>query len=1130
MVGIIRINFYTGNEPLDFSGNASYLAEDLVIESCKYLYIGPVARHLFGLWNFSESLWFPSNKEVKVLNGDIKNFYLRLRFRTPSITSLKEKTDASTLNYFFRQAHIDFLEGRIPELYHGNLRESALGLVATDIICEMIEENVTVEGMKSYKKIFIPQILRKNPLSDGFLHEPLRKAVARGLVNAKNNSEFVKENYLQGLTELVPDYGTETYTVLIEKAENGKLFEVELVVNPYHPDYPGLRMRLKKCKGEWTHICDIENLCYISMRSDETVEISRQNGVPQYIQFSDTAQRHSFVSLLDGYYRLSEKWTFNLCKDLPTPSLLKLRAMKCHGPVSVSFAHRKLEEKSIVPRKPEEKSIHDVGCYIIRECEFMYDVYYVDVWISTKSEGSESISTFKIIKDDEGMFVLEGWNESFKTIPQLLSYHANENKLNFQRCIPPSEYDESNLLLCRKQKQGFSSLKTRGDCSCTAQCIPHDAIMFSQDVPSMPGKLAIVAQARLRRSCTDSRAVAVKMLRKETKVTHLKDFLAQCDKMLYWQHDAIVSTVGMILTNPTALVMEWLPYGPLDKYLENRTDVQEVDLIEAAYHLARALWYLDVQQMVHGNIRCHNMLVASHGESCFKVKLADPSIITYTDADIHWIPPECYDNYSKASKSILADVYAYGTTVWQIVSRGGKPMPLLTPKQAKEHYLKNLGLCIPSTCQDEMGKLIEECWFRDPDNRKQPQSIVRDVNSILYQIYDSRRTHSYAVVDEKAMTKVESPEKPPLPTRRPPVKDSSKSILKKIKWPVTAPFRGFNYNALSQSRSTLNASSANSTTSFLTEDRENDEDSFDEHSHTNSLISICDAFPSEIPLDNHIRDQSSIISSHNLKIDRKIGEGFYGEVLKAEYFNPVLLTSEVVAVKRIKAKDPTQQLRVNELHAEMKIMKSLCHKNIVKIIGLVEDPETMLVMEYVDNGSLLCHLQSYKNKEPKLESKELLRFALGVAEGMEYLETQNIVHRDLAARNILVGSNDAIKISDFGLAQEIKDHYYRMTTDRNIPIRWYALESIVASKFSHKSDVWSYGIILWEIFSFGDNPQIENVPDSALHAALIEGKRLGMPPKCPQAVYNLMLECWKLKSSVRPSFSKIVITLKDSVD
>lgn len=89
MSGIIRINFYTGNEPLDFSGNASYIAEDLVIASCKYLHIGPVARHLFGLWSFNQSLWFPPNKEFLVPDGEILNFYLRLRFRTPNITSLR---------------------------------------------------------------------------------------------------------------------------------------------------------------------------------------------------------------------------------------------------------------------------------------------------------------------------------------------------------------------------------------------------------------------------------------------------------------------------------------------------------------------------------------------------------------------------------------------------------------------------------------------------------------------------------------------------------------------------------------------------------------------------------------------------------------------------------------------------------------------------------------------------------------------------------------------------------------------------------------------------------------------------------------------------------------------------------
>ncbi|GFY60177.1 tyrosine-protein kinase hopscotch [Trichonephila inaurata madagascariensis] len=1103
MSGFIRIEFYSGKDPLEYTGNNAFVVENLVVEACKYLRIGPVARHLFSLWNPAESLWYPLNKELNIQYGRVWNLYLRVRFKTPNIALLRERTDIHMLNYYFHQAHNDFMEGRIAELCHCHLRESALGLVATDIIRVLLEKKQNPETTKFNGKNFIPQILRKNPLWDNFLKEPLEKAVTRGWKNSRQNSGFVKEKYLQELMELVPDYGTEIHSVLID--EGGKVYEVELAVNPYHSSYPGLRMRIRKSKDDWTHICSMEDLCYISMRSDETIEISRQNGVPQYIQFNNKHQRHSFVSLLDGYYRLSEKWTFNLCKDLPTPSLLNLRAMKCHGPISVSFAHKKLEEKSN----------NEVGCYIIRECEKTYNVCYVDVWISTKSAGSENISTFKVTKDEEGLFALEGWKESFKTINQLLSHHAKENLINFQRCIPPSEYDVSNLLLCRKENQGSSSLKTRGDCSCIAQCIPHDAINFYKDIPTFEGKHTLVLQGRLRKSCTDSRMVAVKILREETKITHLQEFLSQCDKVLYWQHDVIVSTVGMVLTCPTALVMEWLPLGTLDRYIEeNRMNLQEVDLVEAAYHLARALWYLEEQRVCHGNIRCHNVFVVVHNDGSFKVKLTDPGLISYTHADIHWIPPECYSDYSLASKSHLADVYAYGTTLWQIFSHGSKPLAGFSAKQAKEFYMNGNSLSFPPDCLKEIAKLVEECWLHDQDNRKQPQAIVRDVNQILYEVYNSRRSHSYAMIDPTVIPEQESsPVKPPLPIRKPPVKDSSLNLLKMFKWPVTTPFKGFSYNSLSQSKSTLNTSSANSTTTFLTEDRETLNN---EPAECNSLINIS--------LDFIYCSYKNFLGE--CKAENFVVLGFYAEVATAKYHqNPNSPAFEIVAVKRMKAKYPIDA-RAKEMHAEMKIMKSLAHKNIVQIIGLVEEPETMLVMEYVDNGSLISHLQQVKNRHELLDYSELFRFALGVAEGMEYLETQNIVHRDLAARNILIGSNDVIKITDFGLAQEIKDHYYRMQTQRELPVRWYAFEAIVSQKFSHKSDVWSYGITLWEIFSYGENPQIPKVKDIELHEALQKGQRLGVPPNCPVLVYKLMKSCWFLNSQERPSFTEIIEILK----
>ncbi|KFM64636.1 Protein-tyrosine kinase 2-beta, partial [Stegodyphus mimosarum] len=219
------------------------------------------------------------------------------------------------------------------------------------------------------------------------------------------------------------------------------------------------------------------------------------------------------------------------------------------------------------------------------------------------------------------------------------------------------------------------------------------------------------------------------MLRKETKVTHLQEFLSQCDKILFWQHDAIISTIGMVLTNPTALIMEWLPMGTLDKYLQTHENkLRQVDLVEAAYHIARALWYLEEQQCCHGSIRCHNIMVASHTDNSFKVKLADPGVISYSDADIHWIPPECYNDYSRAASSTAADVYAFGTTLWEIFSYGAKPFSNLSPKEAKELYQKGSSLGSPPGCHKEIEKLIFECWIVDQDSRKRPQTIVRDVN------------------------------------------------------------------------------------------------------------------------------------------------------------------------------------------------------------------------------------------------------------------------------------------------------------------------------------------------------------------------------------------------------------------
>lgn len=180
----------------------------------------------------------------------------------------------------------------------------------------------------------------------------------------------------------------------------------------------------------------------------------------------------------------------------------------------------------------------------------------------------------------------------------------------------------------------------------------------------------------------------------------------------------------------------------------------------------------------------------------------------------------------------------------------------------------------------------------------------------------------------------------------------------------------------------------------------------------------------------------------------------------------------------------------------------------------------MLVMEFLEMGSLLTYLQTYRDK---VTHPQLIKYSEDIANGMQYLEEKRIVHRDLAARNILVASKDQVKISDFGLAQftDSQYYYYIRTKNRKLPMKWYAPESILYGKFSTKSDVWSYGVTLWEMFSYGEDPVIQGVTQENLGNELLQGKRLACPTDCPADLYQLMLLCWANDAHKRPEFRKI---------
>ncbi|XP_065778297.1 proto-oncogene tyrosine-protein kinase receptor Ret isoform X3 [Muntiacus reevesi] len=279
----------------------------------------------------------------------------------------------------------------------------------------------------------------------------------------------------------------------------------------------------------------------------------------------------------------------------------------------------------------------------------------------------------------------------------------------------------------------------------------------------------------------------------------------------------------------------------------------------------------------------------------------------------------------------------------------------------------------------------------------------------------------------------------------------------------------------------------------------------------------------------------------NLVLGKTLGEGEFGKVVKATAFRLKGKAGyTTVAVKMLKENASPSELR--DLLSEFNLLKQVNHPQVIKLYGACsQDGPLLLIVEYAKYGSLRGFLRESRKAGPgyvgsggsrnssyldNLEERaltmgDLISFAWQISRGMQYLAEMKLVHRDLAARNVLVAEGRRMKISDFGLSRDVyeEDSYVKRSKGR-IPVKWMAIESLFDHIYTTQSDVWSFGVLLWEIVTLGGNPY-PGIPPERLFNLLKTGYRMERPDNCSEEMYSLMLQCWKQEPDKRPVFADI---------
>ncbi|XP_053320800.1 non-receptor tyrosine-protein kinase TYK2 [Spea bombifrons] len=1135
----LRVYLYWSNNKehyVSFTQQES-TAEEICIHIAQRLGITPLCYTLFALYDIQEKYWYPPNHVFKI-SKDMKvllHFRMRYYFRNwhgmnekeplvcrniPKSSEEKSQTeqaeailDLASFEYLFEQGKYDFVNDVVSlkdfwtEQDIHRFKNESLGMAVLHLSHIAIKKKVSLEEVAkqvSFKecipKSFCRQIQQNNYLTKFRMRNVFKKFVRHFHLHTvgpgKLSEEDVMYKYLSTLENLAPRFGSEVFRALsLELPTDGEKLplyinggymdhsetvnqepttthvvmvsgmdgikwreckEEEAVENPTPKNYFSKKSRAKgqktaktqqgaeRSNPKWLQFCDFQDITHIVI-SRSRVSVNCQDNRCLEIVLPSYEEALSFVSLVDGYFRLTTDSNHYLCHEVAPPRLVMSVTNGIHGPLQEQYVVQKLRQEG-----------QEDGLYVIRWSAFNFNKMIMTVKRANQNKDLGS-KQFRIEKKGDS-YVLEGWDRGFPSVKELTdnlrgcTLKSGDETFSVKKCILPKSGEISNLTICRRGKnRGESGVSRNLNLSQLSfhQIRKHEILQKAHLgqgtrtniyegvlLVSKGSEIEGYESGELNNNSSDLRVV-LKALDPSHRDIALA-FFETASLMSQVSHIHLVFVHGVcVRESENIMVEEFVEHGPLDVCLrKDKLQITAGWKFTVARQLASALTYLEDKNLVHGNVCAKNILLARKGleeNSTPFIKLSDPGV-TFTVLSreerverIPWIAPECVQNVGRLSTA--ADKWSFGTTLLEICFNGEVPLKERTPSEKERFYEKELGLPEPSF--KELANLIGLCHNYNPAGRPSFRTILRDLTQLQPQ-------------------------------------------------------------------------------------------------DLSDIASISPDFTVADP---------TVFQKRYLKKIRELGEGHFGKVSLYCYDPNNDGTGEMVAVKSLKS-GCSQQLEIS-WKGEIKILKTLYHENIVKYKGCCSeqgDKVVQLIMEYVPLGSLRDYLPKHN-----VSLAQILLFAQQICEGMAYLHSQHYIHRDLAARNVLVENENVVKIGDFGLAKAVPEghEYYRVREDGDSPVFWYATECLRECKFFYASDVWSFGVTLYELLTRCDSylsppakfiEMIGVTQGQMTVVRLIDllerGQRLPRPTDCPLEIYKIMKHCWETEASYRPSFTNLIPILK----